>query len=264
MVVPIERSEMNLTVTIITFNEELHIERSVKSALFADEVIVVDSNSTDRTVEIAEGLGAKVYQKAFMGYGQQKNYAASLAKETWIFSLDADEEISEELKESIQKVLSKKPDTPLFQCKRLTRYCGKWIYHCGWYPDRQERLFKKGSVTWSTPNVHERLIPNDKNTEIHDLTGHLLHYSFPDFKSQIKTNLNFSTKASLDLIETSPDRVHLVSVMLKPMGKFLESYIFKKGFLDGIHGLFIGINSAHAMFMKYAMAYLAKKEKNGG
>jgi len=244
---------MKLSVTIITLNEAANIERCIKSVSFADEVIVVDSNSSDGTIEMAESLGAKVYQNAFVGYGQQKNYAASKTNGEWIFNLDADEEVDEKLKKSILKTIENSKAKPCYQVQRLTKYGKRWIYHGGWYPNTIRRLCKRDLARWTEPQVHEDLIPLD-DSDAPVLKGHLLHYSFPTISSQVQTNIKYAQLGAKDLIGRK-GRPSLLAVLIRPFGKFLECYLVKKGFLDGIEGFIIAINAAHSMFMKYAIAY---------
>ncbi|MBP9674588.1 MAG: glycosyltransferase family 2 protein [Bacteriovoracaceae bacterium] len=247
-----------LSVTLITLNEEANIERCIKSLSFAQEIIVVDSLSSDKTVEIAERNGAKVYTKKFEGYGQQKNYAASLCQNEWVLNIDADEEISPELAKNIQEIL-KNPTCDAYTLSRLTQFCGKWIYHGGWYPDNIVRLAKKNKSFWTTPQVHEKLILK-KEGNIGKLHGHLLHYSFPSFESQVKTNLKYAKLAGEILATTK--KICILSLLIRPFIKFIECYLIKKGFLDGVHGLVIALNASYSQFMKYAFAYFRQKDKS--
>ena len=191
-------SLVKLSAVIITLNEEDNIVNAIQSVSFADEIIIVDSGSTDNTCQIARDLGASVYQHPFDCHGRQKNHAASLAKGEWILSIDADEQVSESLKKSIQAVLSGQEHS-LFRVDRRTSYCNRWIYHGGWYPDYLVRLYRRGKAKWSEPPLHEKLIPTQKKATIPLLHGHLNHYSFPTVKSQIITNLHYAAMAAQDL-----------------------------------------------------------------
>ena len=254
---------MGLSITIITLNEEKNLERALRSALFADEIILVDSGSQDRTLEIAKRFGPKVkiLENSFDGYGEQKNFASDLCTHNWVFSLDADEEISPELRSSIQEIVAQtQPSSVIWQCRRLTNYCGHWVRHGGWYPDLQERLYRRDSARWTTPRVHERLRVLDAKNQFTDtLNGDLLHYSFHSYRDQLVTNTNFSLKAAHDYITKNPAGPSWVSMAFRPLWKFIEAYILKLGFFDGTIGFFIAINSAHAMFSKLAQAYLIKR-----
>ena len=150
---------MKLSATIITLNEEKNIAKAIQSVSFANEIIVVDSGSSDKTCQIAKDMGAIVYEHPFTCHGQQKNHAESLAKGEWILSIDADEQVSKTLQKSIQIALSQK-DYSLYKVNRLTNYCNRWIYHGGWYPDYLIRLYRKGEAKWSEPPLHEKTHPH--------------------------------------------------------------------------------------------------------
>ncbi len=246
---------MKISVIIITLNEIANIERCVKSLGFADEVLVVDSGSSDDTVKVAQGLGANVISNEFEGFGQQKNFAMSKAKNDWIFFIDADEEVSGDLRESINKAVACKTDKILYSMPRLTQYCDKWIYHGGWYPSQVKRLCRKGDAIWSTPNVHEDLIPNS-DVIVLPLKGDILHYSFPSLISQVETNTKWARRGAIDLKNKLGRRPYMLEVLVRPKIKFVECYFIKRGFMDGVRGFFIALNAAHSQFMKYATAYL--------
>lgn len=255
-----------VSVTIITYNEEKNIARAIKSVSFADEIIIVDSASTDQTTKIATQMGCKVFDKEFLGFGQQKNLAASLAENNWILNIDADEEISDELKSSIIRLLNTDDDhnhNYLIKLNRRTMFCGKWIYHGGWYPDKIGRLYHRQYCQWTTPPVHEELLLNNKIThQVLELEGDLNHYSFPSFESQVKTNLKYAKFGAIQLVDSKMSRPSLAKVLIKPIGKFVECYFFKLGFLDGLAGLFIALNAAYSLFMKYSFAYWDFDEKS--
>ncbi len=246
---------MKLSVAIITLNEAANIARAIKSVSFADEVIVCDSFSTDGTQQRARNAGATVIEHEFLGYGQQKNLAASHCKGEWILSIDADEEVTQELRESILKVLEN-GDKDAYIINRRTQFCGKWIYHGGWYPDKLLRLYKKGSADWTEPHVHEELLPH-KGVKIGMLEGHLNHYSFPSVLSQVHTNLKYAPLGAEILFERS-GRPSFLFMVLRPIGKFLECFFLKKGFMDGIRGLIIAINASYSIFLKYSIAYFKR------
>lgn len=240
---------MKLSVAIITLNEKKNITRAIKSASFADEIIVIDSFSSDGTNELAASLGATVIQKEFSGFGEQKNLAANHCHGEWIFFMDADEEISDELKTNIQNVLNDSSEYSGFIVNRRTQYLGQWIYHGGWYPDYLLRLVKKDQAYYTNPQVHENLIFNNKNAKAKILKGHLNHYSFPTIGFQIQKNLKYATLGS-KVIQPGSSASKMI---FKPFFKFLECYILKKGFLDGYRGFIIAVNAAHSHFMKYSM-----------
>ncbi len=249
---------MKLSVTIITYNEELNIAHAIQSALFADEIIIIDSFSTDKTKEICLGFGNKIkfFEKSFLGYGQQKNFAASLAKGEWILNIDSDEVISEELKSQIlEKTQEKKPEIKLFKISRKNQYCGEWINHGGWSPDFRSRLCVKESAKWSEPPVHEDLLPVDEKNRIGFLNGPLYHHSFPTFKKQVQTNVKYATLGAKSWFDKNKRAPSFLLLLLKPWGKFVECYLIKLGFLDGKRGLVIAINAAYSIFIKYGINY---------
>jgi glycosyltransferase involved in cell wall biosynthesis len=252
-----------ISATIITLNEERTIETAIKSLGFVDEIIIVDSNSSDRTIEIAEGLGAVVHQNSFQNYGHQKNYAASLCQYPWIISVDSDEEVSSELQKSIIEVL----DMPLSQASdlyefpRLNHYCGKALHYGGLYPDRNKRLYKKECAIWNEPNVHESLQLADKKYAIGRLNGDLNHYSFPTINSQVKTSMLYAEVHSKDLLLKRPSGPFFVEIIYRPWVKFLELYFIKRGFLDGFYGFVIACNSWYGVFLRYVLAYQKSRLK---
>ena len=247
----------SLTVTIITLNEEKNIQRAISSVQFADEVIVIDSGSEDRTVEIAKELGAKVIQQPFLGFGQQKNFAASHAQSDWILNIDADEEVSPLLKESLQKILSDPFDKlPVaYRLNRLNFFCNKPIKHGGWYPDWNLRLIKAKKGQWTQPHVHEKLVPSSLDSSVENLKGHLNHYSFSTLKSQVLTNLKFAGLGAKDLYKRKKGSPLFLELLIRPFFKFIECYFLKLGFLDGRYGILIALNASYSMFMKYSFAY---------
>ncbi|MEK6705812.1 MAG: glycosyltransferase family 2 protein [Bdellovibrionota bacterium] len=247
-----------LSATIITLNEETNIARAINSVSWADEVIVVDSGSTDKTVEIAEKLGAKVMQNPWPGYGQQKNFAQNSVKHDWVINIDADEEVSpalaKEITESLYAVADGRISAHGFEFSRKTSYVGQWIHHGGWYPNYLVRLADRRFAKWTEPNVHEVLIVRG---QVKRLNGELFHFAFNTIEEQVLTNLRFSKLGALDL-ECLGRRPSILMLFLKPLGKFLETYILKRGFLDGIAGLIISVNAAHSIFLKYAYQFEKK------
>ena len=237
-----------LSVTIITLNEEENISRAIQSVSWADEIVVVDSGSSDRTVEIARSAGATVIHNPWPGYGKQKNFAQSKARNHWVLNIDADEEVSPELARDIQQAIRKTGDAHGYYFPRKTFYLGRWIRHGGWYPNHLVRLVDRRHAAWTEPSVHETLRVHGPVT---GLSGDLLHYAFRSIHEQILTNLNFSKLGSQDLQRKGQDP-SLVKLMIKPLGKFIETYFIKRGFLDGLAGFIISVNAAHSMFLKYA------------
>lgn len=249
---------MSLSILLITFNEEKNIKRCLDSCSFADEVILVDSYSQDKTLEIAKKYPqVKIYQNPFKNHGQQKNHALSLATSTWIFNLDADEEISPELQASILKVVNGSNQSCLYQVNRLTQYCGKWIKYGGWHPDFVSRLGKREEVQWSEPFLHEKLFSQKEKTPEVKLSGLLYHYSFPTLASQVLTNLKFAQQDAQKYQNTSLLAL-IFKFIFKPPFKFIECYLIKKGFLDGFFGFLIAVNAAYSMYLKCSFAIIAR------
>lgn len=248
-------SMTKLSATIITYNEEANIERCLKSLTFVDEIIVVDSLSQDRTAEICQRFGAKVYFQKFLGYGQQKNLAASYTNNNWIFNIDADEVVTDQLRKSILSAIDKHDHCYVYKVKRLTNYCGKWIRYGGWYPNAVLRLYEKNHIRWTEPNLHEVLAPIKGELKSKTLDGDLLHYSFPTVKSQVMTNVKYAELGSFDLVQRKGRKPYFFELLTRPFGKFLECYLVKRGFLDGKEGLVIALNASYSMFMKYSFAY---------
>lgn len=245
-------ARLPISVIIISLNEEHNISRSVRSALWAGEVLVVDSGSTDKTGEIARSLGARVLEHAWQGYGQQKNYAMSQAANDWVFFLDADEEITPELKGELEIFVSRSGNEGGVQywgaaLPRKTFFLGRWILHGGWYPNILTRLAHRKHARWTEPPVHESL---EVDGRVLNLKNDLLHYTFRDVGDQVLTNVRFS-RLGARVAKARGERGSLFKIFVKPFFKFLETYFWKLGFLDGFPGLVISINAAHSMFMKY-------------
>ncbi len=250
-----------LSVTIITLNEESHIARAIESVRgFAQEILVVDSGSTDRTVDIARHLGAKVLTNPWRGYGQQKNFAQSCTAYPWVLNIDADEEVSPELAVEMQQALERDENQNIlgYSVPRLSKYLGRWIRHGGWYPNRAIRLVHRDHAQWSEPEVHEECVVRGAALPLeHDL----LHYPFRDIGDQILTNLRFSRLGSNALRQKGHVK-SLLLLVLKPIGKFLETYLLKRGFRDGIPGFIISVNAAHSIFLKYAYLFEETGNRN--
>lgn len=240
---------ISITAVIVTLNEEMNIGRCIDSLTgIAEEIVVLDSFSTDKTPDICRSKEVVFLQKAWQGYSTSKNYANSLATKDYILSIDADEALSDELKQSILKEKGSST-TQAFAFSRLTNYCGKWIHHCGWYPDTKVRLFKRGEANW-TGEIHEELAFNTP-TDVKILKGDLLHYSFPTIASHIRTLNSFSEIAAKDAFSKRKKVNLLLHVFFNPLFTFFKKYFLQKGFLDGYYGFIICAISAFANFIKY-------------
>ncbi len=238
-----------LSAVIITFNEERNIERCLLSVKdICDELVVVDSGSNDRTVEIALALGAKVIHQPFLGHIGQKNFAITQATGDWILSLDADEALDDQLKKSVKEAMQH-PEGTAYAMNRLTSYCGHWVHHSGWYPDTKVRLFKKGEGQWSGVNPHDYYAPNG-NVVPKQLKGDILHFSYYTAADHFKQIEYFGTIASEELFARGKNVSSLLTA-LKVAGQFIKSFILRAGFLDGKTGWLISVRSAYATLVKY-------------
>ncbi len=248
---------ISLSAVIVTLNEETNIGRCIDSLSgVADEIIVLDSLSTDKTREICQNKkGVIFFQRAWEGFSNSKNYANKLATKDYILSIDADEALSDELKGAIIEV-KENPSAVAYSFNRLTNYCGKWIHHCGWYPDTKTRLFKRGERTWSG-EIHESLcFPPD---QVIKLKGDLLHYSFPSIGSHLRTLNSFTEIAAKELMLKNKKVNFVLHVLINPASTFIKKYILQKGFLDGYYGFIISSISSFANFIKYVKLIELKK-----
>lgn len=249
-----EKKKNLLSVAVITYNEEKNIKDCIESFHdFADEVVILDSFSTDRTIELAkEYPKVVVYQHPFSGHIEQKNRAIELCKGDWVLSLDADERVSLCLKENILNLFAQDvSEYNGFKISRLTFHLGKFIYHSGWYPLFRYRLFRKGLGKWTGENPHDYLEIEGKGKI---LKGDIIHYSFSDLTHQVDTINKFSSIVAYTRFKKKV-RFPILKSLYKPIIKFLESYIFKLGFLDGYAGFVIATSSAYSAFLKFAKLY---------
>jgi len=241
---------IKFSVVIITFNEEKNIARCLDSVKeIADDVVVIDSFSKDKTKEICLAKGARFVEHIFEGHIQQKNWAITQAKYPHILSLDADEALDEKL---IQSILRAKTNWNKdgYYMNRLTNYCGHWVKHCGWYPDRKLRLWDSRKGEWRGINPHDKyeLFEGDKNAGY--LQGDILHYSFDTIDSHLK-QIEYFTDISAKALFTKGKKPSFIKLYLSSTAKFIESYFLKAGFLDGKYGFEICKNSAWATKLKY-------------
>lgn len=238
---------MKITATIITFNEEHNIAEALESLSWADEIIVVDSESTDNTVDIARRFTDRSFIRPWPGYSAQKNFAADQALNEWIFSLDADERVSPELAAAIQQLkLNDTAGPAAFEMPRLTFYLGRWIKHSGWHPDYKLRLYDRRRAAWKGDYVHETLEVNGK---LERIKGDILHYTVRD-ASEHHSRMNRYTTLAAEQLFSQGKRASLASMLLSPAAVFFRSYVFKLGFLDGVPGLAIARFAAHYELLK--------------
>ena len=248
-----------ITAAIITFNEERNIERCIISLLdCVDEILVVDSFSTDKTEEICQKYNVRFIQNPFEGHIEQKNVALQLSTHDWVLSLDADEALTAELKESILNTKNE-DDFGGYSLNRLTNYCGKWVHYCGWYPDTKIRLVNKNTAKWDGVNPHDRLdVLND--SKIGQLKGDLLHYSYYTKEDHFKQIDYFGRIAANELIKKGKT-ASILKIGVKTIAQFFKSFLLKRGFLDGKTGFLISIRSAYATYIKYSLVRQLAAEK---
>jgi glycosyltransferase involved in cell wall biosynthesis len=239
-----------LTVTVITRNEAAHIEAALASVAWADEIVVVDSNSTDETVAIARQHGARVETRAFPGYGAQKNYAASLATHDWILSLDADERIGADLGAEIRQLLAREPEQRAYRIPRVTWYLGRWIRTTDWYPDYQLRLYDRRAGEWSARRVHESVRLNEG--EPGRLAHEIQHFAYRNISDHLATIDRYTTLAAQQAAAASTP-----GLLLHPPFAFLRNYVLRRGFMDGSAGLIVSILNSYYVFLKVAKLWEA-------
>ena len=254
------KNPVQISALVITYNEENNIERCLNSLDgIADEIVVIDSFSTDRTAEICKDRGVDFGQHRFEGHIEQKNYALSRANNDHVLSLDADEALSEKLQQSILTAKQNWEDDG-YSVSRLTDYCGKWIRHCGWYPDKKLRLWDRRKGRWGGVNPHDHVVM-DKNCRVGHLRGDLLHYSYPTIKHHVAQIDKFSDIAARAAFQRGRRANVLLDICLNPMLTFFKKYFLKLGILDGYEGFVISISTAYGKFLKYIK--LRELEKQG-
>ncbi|MCK4568931.1 MAG: glycosyltransferase family 2 protein [Bacteroidales bacterium] len=249
-----------LSAVIITLNEERNIGRCIDSLIaVADDIVVIDSGSTDNTKDICKEKGARFIFNKWAGYIEQKNFANGLAEYPHILSIDADEALSGQLRDSILKVKDNFVADG-YEMNRLTNYCGKWIRHGGWYPDRKLRLFHRDKFEWGGERIHEMMIMKESNAHVESLAGDLLHYSYYNISEHI-AQANHFTNMTAGLAVEKGKSSGIFKIIFSPFVKFIKDYIIKLGFLDGYYGYVVCRISAQATFMKYAKIRQIRKGK---
>jgi len=246
-----------ISVAVIAKNEADRIARLLTSVGFADEIVVVDSGSSDDTAAVCEAHGARVIHHPWAGYVAQKQFAMAQTTSEWILCLDADEEISDGLAEEIQYRLNHAaPDIYGFSMPRLSRYLGTWIRHGGWYPDRKVRLVRRGKAAWGGIDPHDRL---DVDGKVAALSEPIFHYVYRSISDQVDTINSFS---NIYAQQHGPaGSLFILTGAAHLAGKFLECYLWKLGFLDGLPGFIIAVNSAWYVFLKHTKAWELKMER---
>jgi glycosyltransferase involved in cell wall biosynthesis len=252
-----------ISVYMITYNNERTVERALKSIRWADEIVVVDSFSTDQTVEICRRYTDKVFQRKWPGHRDQYQYAADLTTRDWIMFVDADEEVPPELAEEIQRELNGRAgDVDGFFVYRRTYYLGRWIRYGGWYPDGEIRLYRRDRGRWEG-GLHAKIAVEGK---VKPLKHHYLHYNYQDFSDQIQTIDKYSRIAAEDMVEKG-ETFSSFKLLFHPLFRFIKEYLWKLGFRDGLPGFVIIVSTMYYVFAKYAKLWeleRASKEKRNG
>ena len=252
-----------LSVAIIVKNEERNLARTLASVSFADEVIVVDSHSTDRTVEIAESFGAKVFLRDWPGFAAQKNFAIKQCSGDWILSLDADEELSPQLRTQLQFLLPSDPPTDAYFLKRRNLFLGRWIKHGGYYPDPKLRLFRRSTANFTQPQFEERPVHETIafDGQSSTLDYDLIHHAYPTLEGYLEHMDCYSTLGSQLLVAQHRTSRNLLAfywnILFIPTFTFVYNFIFRLGFLDGREGLLLHLYHSSYVSWKYAKAWRA-------
>lgn len=248
-----------ISACIISFNEEKKIEDCLKSlAGIADEIIVVDSNSTDNTVAIAQKYTDRIILQDFLGFIEQKNFAVQQAENDWVLSLDCDERLSPELQDAITAIKGTVEQADAYRMPRKTFYIYRWLNHC-WYPDLKIRLFNKNTAYWGGTNPHDHIVISSSN--IVQLAGDIYHYSFDSISDHIQTIDKFTEIGADELIRKHKS-FNILSPFTHSSWTFLKLYIFKRGFMDGFAGIVVSVLSAMHVFVKYSKALIKRKQGN--
>jgi glycosyltransferase involved in cell wall biosynthesis len=248
-----------LTVAIITYNEEKNIARCLDSIKeIADEILVVDSFSSDKTEDICRGYNVRFIKNPFAGHIEQKNFALQCASHDYVLSLDADEALSPELLAEVKKVKTSH-ELDGYEFHRLTNYNGFWVRHCGWYPDTKLRLVNKTKAEWKGNNPHDILKMNN-NEKVGFLKGDLLHYSYESISAHVIQTDKFTTIAAKAAFSQGV-RSSVFKIVTRPMLKFLRDYIMKRGFLDGRYGFIICCINSLSALLKYSKLHDLQKGK---
>jgi glycosyltransferase involved in cell wall biosynthesis len=245
---------LSISATVITFNEEKKIEACLISLRrVADEIVVVDSFSTDRTEEICRRMGVRFIQHVFEGYVAQKNFAVSQATHDFILALDADERLSDELVDSVLKVKMNWGDPDGYSFNRFNNYCGHWIRFCGWYPDRKIRLWNRTKGWWSGTDPHDKVMLD--SSRVKKLKGDILHFAYFSVDEHLRQMNKFAEVAARAKFAKGEKPIFLVHVILNPLFKFVKKFFLQLGFLDGYYGFVFCAAASSLNFFKYLRLY---------
>ncbi|MGE5325435.1 MAG: glycosyltransferase family 2 protein [Deltaproteobacteria bacterium] len=236
-----------ISAAVITLNEAQNIERAIRSLSVADEIVVVDSGSTDGTVEIAQRAGARVIRHDWEGYAAQKNFAAREARHEWILSLDADEQLDSDAQATLRQWMTNEPAAVGYQLARRANYLGRWILHSGWYPDFKLRLYDRRRGEWRGAYVHESVVVSGP---VETLRGEILHYSYDSFEDHKERIESYTDLAAREMSERGR-RPGVAARLFVPPWTFLQTYFLRLGVLDGRQGYLIAKMAARCVRRKY-------------
>jgi len=249
-------SRLKLSVFILTFNEKDKIVDCLESVKWADEVVVMDSFSTDGTVEICKKYGAKVVQSKFEGFGKLRNDALESCSNDWILSVDSDERVTEELKNEVLGLLEKGPDADAYYVPRKSHFLGQWIKHCGWYPDyRQPQFFNKKKMHYTNQLVHETYVLDGK---LSYLKGHALQFPFLNLDQYLRKMERYSNLRAEEMRKAGK-KFKVLNIIINPAAMFFRMYVAKLGFLDGVNGLILSMLYANYTLLKYVKLWEIEK-----
>lgn len=248
-----------LSVTIITLNEEERLRACLESVAWADEIVVVDAESTDKTIEIAREFTDKIWTRPWPGFAAQKNFALSQATEPWVLSLDADERVSPELQMGIQEVLDRDGPADGFSIPRRNIFWGSWLRHGRLYPDDQLRLFRRGRGRFVPHQVHESVKVNGR---VLGLDAPIIHESYRSIEEFVSRANRYSTLAAEEAIRAGRS-VRAVELFLRPLGRFFTMYVLHAGFLDGWRGLLLAVLYGYYVFLRTAKIFEARHAPRG-
>ncbi|HKK20384.1 MAG TPA: glycosyltransferase family 2 protein [candidate division Zixibacteria bacterium] len=246
-----------VSVVVISRDEERNIGRCLESVGWADDIVLIDSQSQDRTVEIAQEHGARIFSPVWRGYGAAKQEGVRQARCDWILSLDADEVVTPELTEEIKHVLSEEDPASGYYLPRRTQFLGRWIKHCGWYPDHILRLFDRAKGGFTDAVVHEKVVVEGRTGY---LKNDLLHYSYPSLEDYFRKYNRYTTLGAEEAYRRG-SRAGWFDIVIKPYVAFLKHYIARQGFRDGLEGFLVSILSSSAVMVKYAKLREIQRQK---
>lgn len=246
-----------ISATIICFNEEASIRAALESVAWCDEIVVVDSFSTDRTVAICREFTDRIFQRPWPGFVEQKAFALEQARYPWVLNLDADERVSPALRREVERILgAARADG--YYIPRLVYYLGRWWWRGGWYPDYRLRLFRRDHAVWGGVDPHEKVLLRGRSAR---LQSSLLHYTYRDISAHVATINSFTGVAARE-IRLRGRAISVHDMVLRPVWRFVRFYLLRRGFMEGIAGLFVAQSAAFYVFMKYAKVW--ESERRGG